>query len=66
MGEVVSLNQYRKQRERLEKKQVAAANRVKFGCPKDDVNRAKQDRKRDRAELDGKALRDPDDAPEAR
>ena len=65
MGEVVNLNQYRKKRERLERKKAAAANRARFGRRKDDVKRAKRDRDRERAELDGKALSDPDDTPEA-
>lgn len=64
MGEVVNLNQYRKKRERLERKKTAAANRARFGRRKEDVKRAKRERERDRTELDGKALGDPDDAPE--
>lgn len=68
MGEVINLNQYRKQRERQEKKKSAAVNRIRFGRRKDEVSRSKVERERERAEHDGKVLRDhaeTDDAPEA-
>ena len=65
MGEVVNLNQYRKKRERLERKKAAAANRVRFGRRKEDVKRSKRERERERTELDAKALKDSDDTPEA-
>jgi len=65
MGEVVNLNQYRKKRQRLERKKAAATNRARFGRRKDEVKRTKRERERESAELDGKALDDSDDAPEA-
>lgn len=69
MGEVVNLNQYRKQRDRLQRKKTAAANRVRFGRTKDEIARTEKDKAREKSDLDGKALRDntdPDNTPEAR
>lgn len=68
MGDIVNLNQYRKQRERLERKKSAAANRAKFGRRKEEATEEKQERKRKRTELDRKLLdgrADPGDKPEA-
>lgn len=71
MGELVNLNQYRKKRERLQRKKSAAANRMRFGRPKDETIQSKKERVRDDTELDGKQLSDqpntrtdPDDTPE--
>jgi hypothetical protein len=68
MGEVVNLNQYRKQRDRSERKKTAAANRARFGRGKDELARTEKERAREDADLDGKLLHDrtdSDDAPEA-
>ena len=68
MGDVVNLNQFRKQRERLERKKAAAANRAKFGRTKGDVTQGKKSRQRDKAKLDGKRRKetaDTDDTPDA-
>ena len=68
MGDVVNLNQFRKQRERLERKKAAAANRAKFGRAKGDVVTTKKSRERDKTKLDGKRLKDTadtDDTPDA-
>ena len=68
MGDVVNLNQFRKQRERLEREKAAAANRAKFGRTKGDVTKGKKDRERDKADLEGKRLKeaaDTDDTPDA-
>jgi len=68
MGEVVNLNQYRKQRERLERKKEASANRARFGRAKGEVWKSRHERERDRAKLDGKRVDRPagsDDAPDA-
>lgn len=68
MGDIVNLNQYRKQRERLERKKAAAANRVKFGRRKHETVQEKRERKRKREELDRKLLdgrAKPGDTPEA-
>ena len=67
MGDLVNLNQYRKQRERLGRKKTAAANRAKFGRAKGEVLKDRHDRDRDRSEMDGKRVDQPsdtDDAPE--
>lgn len=71
MGELVNLNQYRKKRERLLRKKSAAANRMRFGRPKDETLRSKKDHAREESDLDGKLLHDgansqtdPDDTPE--
>ena len=60
MGEVVNLRQFRKQKEREEKEDLAQENREKFGRRKTDVELMQS-----RAELDQKQheshQRDPDD-----
>lgn len=67
MGEVVNLNQYRKQRERLEREKEASANRVKFGRAKGEVWKSRHERDRNQAKLDGKRVErsdGSDDAPD--
>jgi hypothetical protein len=69
MGDVVNLNQYRKQRSRAASQKRASENRVRFGRNKDDKTRQGQDTERANRELDGKQLdkpSSPEDAPNAR
>ncbi len=65
MGDVVNLNQYRKQRVRAAGRKTAAANRLKHG--RDKASRLAEDRERVRreGELAGKRLDDAaeDDGP---
>lgn len=69
MGDVVNLNQYRKQRSRASSQKRASENRVRFGRSKDDKTRQSQDAERSSRELEGKQLdkpSSPEDAPKAR
>lgn len=69
MGDVVNLNQYRKQRSRASSQKRASENRVRFGRSKDDKARQSQDAERSGRELEGKQLdkpSSPEDAPKAR
>jgi hypothetical protein len=69
MGDVVNLNQYRKQRSRASSQKRASENRVRFGRSKDDKTRQSQDAERIGRELEGKQLdkpSSPEDAPKAR
>jgi hypothetical protein len=69
MGDVVNLNQYRKQRSRMASQKRASENRVRFGRSKDDKARQSHDTERTVRELDGKQLdkpSSPEDAPKAR
>ena len=56
MGDVINLNQYRKQRVRQTRRKTAAANRIEHGRGK--ANRLTEDRERVQRErnLDGKRL----------
>lgn len=56
MGEVVSLNQYRKQRKRSTARSRAAINRVKSGRTKTEKVELKQEAERTEGELDNKKL----------
>lgn len=65
MGEVINLNQYRKQRARLVREQVAAANRARTGRTKQAKDTARRERDRDASRLDSKLLEDKSDREEA-
>lgn len=69
MGDVVNLNQYRKQRARAAAQKRASENRVRFGRSKDEKFRQGSDAERGLREFDGKQLdkpTSPEDAPKAR
>jgi len=69
MGDVVNLNQYRKQRSRSASQTRASENRVKFGRTKDEKTRQWRDGERANRDLDGKQIdkpSSPEDAPKAR
>jgi hypothetical protein len=69
MGDVVNLNQYRKQRSRVATQKRASENRVRFGRNKDDKTRQSHETERATRDLDGKQLdkpSSPEDAPKAR
>ncbi|MCG8691101.1 MAG: DUF4169 family protein [Minwuiales bacterium] len=66
MGDVVNLNQYRKQRDRQARKKQAAENRVKHGQRRPDRLSYERERARHEQELDSKRLHEsvePDDPP---
>ena len=56
MGDVVSLNKYRKTRQRAAAPQQAAVNRVKFGRSKPETREAQAEAERRRKELDDKKI----------
>ena len=56
MGDVVSLNKYRKSRQRAEAPQQAAVNRAKFGRSKSETREIQAEAERRRKELDDKKL----------
>ncbi|HVR68062.1 MAG TPA: DUF4169 family protein [Verrucomicrobiae bacterium] len=56
MGELVNLNKYRKQREKLATAKRAAENRVKFGRDKTDRSRVRAEKDREIRNLDDKLL----------
>jgi hypothetical protein len=69
MGDVVNLNQYRKQRSRAASAKKAGENRVRYGRTKDEKSRQVSEFERVHRELDGKQLDKspaPEDAPKAR
>ena len=77
MGDVVNLNQFRKQRSRGASQKRAAENRVKYGRGKDDKTRLTVETDRTSRELDGKHIdklhneqadkpASPEDTPKAR
>lgn len=69
MGDVVNLNQFRKQRARAASAKKAGENRVKFGRTKDEKSRQVAEFDRGHRDLDGKRLdkdESPEDAPKAR
>lgn len=69
MGDVVNLNQFRKQRSRTTSQKQASENRAKFGRSKDDKTRQIYETDRTSRELDGKQIdkpSSPEDAPKAR
>ncbi len=69
MGDVVNLNQYRKQRSRTTSQKRASENRARFGRSKDEKTRQGNESDRASRDLDGKQLdkpSSPEDAPNAR
>ena len=56
MGEVVSLNRYRKNRERRILEAKAAENRARFGRSEEDRRRDKIEKERRQTDLDNKKL----------
>ena len=56
MGDVVSLNKYRKSRQRATAPRQAAVNRVKFGRSKAETRESQAEADRRRKELDDKKL----------
>ena len=56
MGDVVSLNKYRKSRQRAEAPQQAAVNRAKFGRSRPETLESQAEADRRRKELDDKKL----------
>jgi hypothetical protein len=66
MGEVINLNQYRKQREKAEKTQRSAGNRLRHGRTREERINARQKSDSQTREFDGKQLEPgpPDDPPE--
>ena len=56
MGDVVSLNKYRKTKRRAAAPQQAAVNRVKFGRSKPEIRESQSEAERRRKELDDKKL----------
>jgi hypothetical protein len=59
MGEVINLNQYRKQRDKTRKADQAAANRVRSGRTKAQRRNEQAGQDRTRRELDGKQREEP-------
>jgi hypothetical protein len=53
---IVNLNQYRKQRRRVEAERSAAENRVRFGRSKQERSKERLDNRRARKEIDDKRL----------
>jgi hypothetical protein len=58
MGDVVNLNRYRKQRQRIEDAKQAAENRVRFGRDKAERARTKAEQERETRNLDNSHLDD--------
>jgi len=56
MGDVVNLNKYRKQRQRLGEAKLAAENRVKFGRDKFERASARAEQERQAEDLENKRL----------
>jgi len=54
MGDIVNLNQYRKQRQRADQTKQAAENRVRFGRSKSERARTRLQQDRRSQDLDGK------------
>ena len=67
MGDIVNLNQFRKQRERANAKQRARVNRAKHGLDKRERRQITSEREHRRSEHDGNRLdgRSPSDEPSA-
>ena len=64
MGDVVSLKQYRRQREREEKERLAAANRRKHGRNKAERASEEDETKRGEKHLDGQKIEKEDQVTE--
>ena len=56
MGDVVNLNKYRKGRGKRSAETRAAENRVRFGQPKDQLTKARQEAEKAKSDLDKKRL----------
>jgi hypothetical protein len=56
MGEIINLNRYRKNRERMENDAQAAENRARFGRSKEDRLHDKSEQDRRQSDLDSKKL----------
>ena len=56
MGEVVSLNKYRKVRQRVDDEKRAIENRAKFGRSKREREQVRDQTERERKDLDDKRL----------
>ena len=67
MGDIVNLNQFRKQRERENAKRRARVNRAKHGLDKGERRQITSERERRRGEHEGNRLdgRSPTDEPSA-
>ncbi len=67
MGEVVNLNQFRKQLEKARKARRSAENKAKAGRSKDDRARVQHENERRRADAEGNRLDNepPDETPSA-
>lgn len=66
MGEVISLNQARKARDKKTRERQAAANRARFGRDKGERQRTADEQGKSKRDLDGKAIEpQPDGADEA-
>ncbi len=61
MGEVISLNQARKARDRKTRERQAAANRARFGRDKGERQRTADEQSKSKRDLDGKAIEPPPD-----
>ncbi len=61
MGDLINLNQYRKQRERLERQKQAQGNRTKYGRRRSDRMRNDQEQQKSNRELNNKLLMPPPD-----
>ena len=58
MGDVVNLNRYRKQRQRIEDAKQAVENRARFGRDKTERARTKAEQERETRNLDNNHLDD--------
>ncbi|MEK9725709.1 MAG: DUF4169 family protein [Rhodospirillaceae bacterium] len=61
-AEIVSLNQYRKAKQKADKEGKARANRVRYGRPKDERRRDQDAVQRALDDIDGKRLEEDPDA----
>lgn len=61
MGDVVNLNQYRKQRKRKAEERAARTNRVQRGLTKAERERLRLADRKQADDIDGKKLIDPED-----
>ena len=61
MGDLINLNQYRKQRERAERQKQAQGNRTKYGRRNSDRVQSDHEQQKRSRELDNKLLMPPHD-----
>lgn len=64
MAEIINLNQFRKARQKRQRQEQAALNRVRHGRPKTTVDQDKAERDGQRRNVDGKQLDRDDDGKE--